>query len=304
MKTILITGATDGIGKQTAINLAEYKHRVIIIGRDKNKCERVCAEISKKTNNNNIEYMIYDLSLIADVKKLASNIKNKLSKIDVLINNVGALFVERQETKEGFEKTFALNHLSPFTLTVELLDFLKNNNNSRIINVSSAAHFNVVDKLVKEKTNRTIFEKLFFQTEFNINDIQAKNHFKGTHQYSCSKLMNILFTYKLSSDYLNDTSTTVNCLHPGFVASKFGHNNSGFFKNFIKFGQRVQAISLIEGARASTFTALSDDLNKVSGKYFDEDCTQIESSRLSHNKYLQDQLWQQSIDLTNKIKDN
>ena len=146
MKTILITGATDGIGKQTAINLAEYKHRVIIIGRDKNKCERVCAEISKKTNNNNIEYMIYDLSLIADVKKLASNIKNKLSKIDVLINNVGALFVERQETKEGFEKTFALNHLSPFTLTVELLDFLKNNNNSRIINVSSAAHFNVVDK--------------------------------------------------------------------------------------------------------------------------------------------------------------
>ena len=297
MKTILITGATDGIGKQTAINIAEYKHNVIIVGRNEKKCSTVCDEIKQKTTNDNIEYMVCDLSLISEVKKLGSNIKNNLSKIDILINNVGALFVDRSETLEGFEKTFALNHLSPFALTLELLDFLNDNNNSRIINVSSAAHFNVIDKSINEKNNRTFFEKLFFQTEFDINDIQAKNYYKGTHQYSCSKLMNVLFTYKLSTDYLKGTSTTVNCLHPGFVASKFGHNNSGFFKNFIKFGQKVQAVSLIEGARASTFTALSEDLDQVSGKYFDEDCSQIESSRLSYNKNLQDTLWEQSNNL-------
>jgi len=303
MKTILITGATDGIGKQTALNIAQYKHHVIIVGRDEGKCKNVCEDLSNKTNNDNIEYLVCDLSLMKEVKNLSSNIKKSFSKIDVLINNVGALFVKRHETSEGFEKTFALNHLSPFTLTLDLLDFLIDNNNSRIINVSSAAHFNVIDKSLNEKTNRTIFEKMFFETEFNINDIQAKNNFKGTHQYSCSKLMNVLFTYKLSTDFLSGTSTTTNCLHPGFVASKFGHNNVGFFKNFIKFGQKVQAVSLIEGARASTFTALSDDLNGVSGKYFDEDCSQMESSRLSHNKKLQNQLWEQSISLIDEFKD-
>ena len=299
MKTVLITGATDGIGKQTAFNIAEYKHHIIIVGRDETKCELVCNEISRKSFNDNIEYMVCDLSLISNVKQLSSDIKNKFSKIDILINNVGALFVNRQETLEGFEKTFALNHLSPFTLTLELLDFLNGNNNSRIINVASAAHFNVIDKSINEKNNRTFFENLFFKTDFNINDIQAKNNYKGARQYSCSKLMNILFTYKLSTDYLKDTSTTVNCLHPGFVASKFGHNNSGFFKKFIKLGQKVQAVSLIEGARASTFTALSEDLDEVSGKYFDEDCSLIKSSHLSYNKDLQDALWDQSQYLIN-----
>ena len=302
MKTILITGATDGIGKQTAFNISEYKHRIIIVGRDEKKCQSVCAELSKKSSNDNIEYIICDLSLISDVKKLSSNIKNKFSKLDVLINNVGALFLNREETQEGFEKTFALNHLSPFTLTLELLDLLNDNNYARIINVASAAHFNVIDKSINEKNNRTFFEKLFFKTELDINDLQAKKKYKGAQQYSCSKLMNILFTYKLETDYLKGTSTTTNCLHPGFVASKFGHNNSGVFKNFIKFGQKVQAVSLIEGARASTFTALSEDLDQVNGKYFDEDCSQIESSRLSYNKNLQDSLWEQSKNLIEKIK--
>ena len=301
MKTIIITGATDGIGKQTALNVAEYKHHVIIVGRNEQKCKTVCEEISKKSSNNNIEYMVCDLSLISDVKSLSSHIKKKLSKIDVLINNVGALFLNREETKEGFEKTFALNHLSPFALTLELLDFLNQSNNARIINVSSAAHFNVSDKFINEKNNRTIFEKLFFKTNFDINNIQAKGNYKGAHQYSCSKLMNILFTYKLNNDFLKNTSTTTNCLHPGFVASKFGHNNKGFFKNFIKLGQKIQAVSLIEGARASTFTALSEDLNNISGKYFDEDCSIIKSSEISYNKKMQDTLWDYSISLIKDI---
>ena len=106
--------------------------------------------------------------------------------------------------------------------------------------------------------------------------------------------MNILFTYKLVRDYLNGTNIIANCLHPGFVASKFGHNNRGFFKTFLKFGQKLQAISVMDGSKASTFAALAPSLDNVSGKYFDEDTSQIESSKLSYNKELQDNLWQKS----------
>ena len=294
MKTIIITGATDGIGKQTALNIASQNHHIIIVGRNKNKCESVCYEISKNTNNDNIEFIVSDLSSISKVKALSYHIKKKYSKLDVLINNVGALFINREETEEGFEKTFALNHLSSFTLTVELLDFLNDQNSARIVNVASAAHFNVFDKSCNEKNNRSFIESKIFGADFNITDLQATKNYKGTHQYSRTKLMNILFTYKLVRDYLNGTNIIANCLHPGFVASKFGHNNKGFFKAFLKFGQKLQAISVIKGAKASTFAALSSDLDNVTGKYFDEDTSQIESSKLSYNKELQDSLWKKS----------
>ena len=299
MKTALITGATDGIGKQTALNIASENNHVIIIGRDSTKCKLVCDEISNKTNNNNVEYFTFDLSLISDNKALATKIKNNFNKIDILINNVGAMFTKYQETKEGFEKTFALNHLGPFTLTIELLDLLLENNSSRIVNVSSAAHYNVIDGDIKQENKRTFIEKKFFRTEFDINNLQRKNNYKGTHQYSCSKLMNILFTYKLASSYLENKNITINCLHPGFVASKFGHNNGGILKTFFKFAQRVQALSLVDGAKSSTYAALSNDLDNMSGIYIDEDCSVIESSSLSYNKELQNKLWEQSLSLIN-----
>jgi len=299
MKTALITGATDGIGKQTALNIASENNHVIIVGRDSAKCKLVCDEISNKTNNNNIEYFTFDLSLISENKALATKIKNNFNKIDILINNVGAMFTKYQETKEGFEKTFALNHLGPFTITLELLDLLLENNSSRIVNVSSAAHYNVIGGDIKKENKRTFIEKKFFRTKFDINNLQRKNNYKGTHQYSCSKLMNILFTYKLSSDYLENKNITINCLHPGFVASKFGHNNGGISKTFFKFAQRLQALSLIDGAKSSTYAALSNDLDNMSGIYIDEDCSVIESSSLSYNKELQNKLWEQSLSLIN-----
>ena len=298
MKKILITGGTDGIGKQTLLNIAKDKHHVIFVGRDEKKSALVCDEIIGLTGNKNIDYFISDLSLISENKSLAEKIKQKYQSLDVLINNVGALFINRQETDEGIEKTFALNHLGVFTLTLELLDLLKSNSHARIINVASAAHFNVVDKNNKEKTNRTFIESLLFKTHFNPNDLQAKIKYKGAQQYSRSKLMNILFTYKLANDYLTDTNVTANCLHPGFVASKFGHNNTGFFKSFLKLGQKVGAVSLEDGARASTFLSLSENVKNINGKYFDEDCSQIDSSQVSYNKKLQDSLWENSKELT------
>ena len=297
MKTILITGGTDGIGKQTLLNIAKENHHVIFVGRDEKKCQSVSNEIIDITSNENIDFFVSDLSLVSENKLLANKIKEKYQKLDVLLNNVGALFINQEETEEGFEKTFALNHLGVFTLTLELIELLKANNHARIINVASAAHFNVIDSSSNEKTNRTLIESIVFKTSFNINDLQSKNKYKGAQQYSRSKLMNVLFTYKLALEYLKGTNITANCLHPGFVASKFGHNNTGFFKSFLKFGQRVGAVSLEDGSRASTFLALSDKIKDISGKYFDEDCTQIKSSSLSYNKELQDSLWEQSKQL-------
>ena len=301
MKKMLITGATDGIGKQTLLNLAKEKHHIIFVGRNRDKCNSVKDEIMKATSNEHIDFFVSDLSLVSENKILAKKVKEKYSKLDVLLNNVGALFLKREETSEGFEKTFALNHLGVFTLTLELLELLKSNDHARIINVASAAHYNVVDRFRKEKTNRTFVESLLFKTHFNTDDLQAKIKYKGARQYSCSKLMNVLFTYKLASDHLTGTSVTANCLHPGFVASKFGHNNSGVFKSFLKFGQKVGAVSLEDGSRASTFLALSDKIQDTSGRYFDEDCSEIKSSSLSYNKEFQDILWDQSVKGINSL---
>ena len=300
MKTILITGATDGIGKQTALNIAQAGHSVIIVGRNKEKCKRTVNEFIHQTNNEKINYIQADLSLISESNRISSYIKNNFSSLDILINNVGALFSNRIETKEGLEQTFALNHMSYFKLTLNLLSILKKSPSARIINVASDAHFNIIDKDIK--TKRSFIESIFFKTNFDINDLQCKNsNYKGGQQYSKTKLMNILFTYKLANDYLMKTNITVNCLHPGFVASKFGHNNGGLVKSFLKFGQKLKAISVADGAVSTTHLALSKKLEGISGKYFDEFGNQKPSLQLSYNKILQDSLWNKTIDLINKI---
>ena len=295
MNTVLITGGTDGIGKQTAINIAKENNHVIFVGRDKKKCELVRREIINQSENSKVNFFVGDLSLVSQNKLLALKVIENYPNLNILINNVGALFLKRILTDEGFEKTFALNHLGPFMLTTSLLELLNSNRSSRIINVSSAAHFNVVSNSLKNSSyKRSFIESLFFKTYLNKNDYQSKKmDYKGGHQYSRTKLMNILFTYKLARQ-LKKENTTINCLDPGFVASKFGHNNKGFFKSFLKFGQRVKAISIDDGALCSTYLALSNEVKNTSGKYFDEDTKEIQSSSLSHNESLQNDLWKKS----------
>ena len=302
MNTVLITGGTDGIGKQTAINIAAENNHVIFVGRDKKKCELVRREIINQSKNSKVNFFVRDLSLVSQNKLLALKVIENYPNLNILINNVGALFLKRTLTDEGFEKTFALNHLGPFMLTTSLLELLNSNRSSRIINVSSAAHFNVVsDSLKNSSYKRSFIESLFFKTYLNKNDYQSKKmDYKGGHQYSRTKLMNILFTYKLARQ-LKKENTTVNCLHPGFVASKFGHNNKGFFKSFLKFGQRIKAISIEDGALCSTYLALSNEVKNISGKYFDEDTKEIQSSSMSHNKSLQNDLWKKSEQYINMI---
>lgn len=263
----IITGATDGIGKITAVDLAERGFILGLVGRDEEKGKKVVKEISNLTGNNAIHYFNADLSLMSEVKKVSGDIQDKFPVIDVLINNVGAAFFKKTFTKEGFETTFALNHLSYFLFTKLLLKNL-NKQHSRIVNVASDAHFG---------------EKLDFT------DIQGVKSYEGYPNYKKSKLMNILFSYELS-DRLKNTSTTVNCLHPGFVSSKFGHNNSGLKVILLKIAQKLKAINVKDGAKTSVYLASSNDIDKTSGKYFYKKRVK-ESSPESKNKDSRERLW-------------
>ena len=224
IRNCIITGATNGIGKQAAIDLAKKGFSIILIGRDKLKCNSVAKEIVSITSNENVTYFIADLSIMSDILKLSEKIKNKYSHIDVLVNNAGAYFNNYIETAEGFEKTFALNHLAYYYFTKLLKDIINEGPASRVVNVASSAHFGA---------------------KLDLDDIQNKNkNYRGWLAYSNSKLMNILFTYELHRRY-NNRSTTFNCLHPGFVYSKFGDNNTGFAKKILTIGKKLLAIDLI-----------------------------------------------------------
>ncbi len=245
-KVCVITGATDGIGKRTAEVLAEKGYTLGLVGRNYEKGESVVNELTNKTGNPGIHYFNADLSLMSEVKRVSGEIQDKFPVIDVLINNVGAAFFEKTFTSEGFETTFALNHLSYFFLTQLLLNNLNSANGARVINVASDAHLGV---------------------DINFDNIQGINPYGGYQNYKKSKLMNILFSYELA-EKLKSKSITVNCLHPGFVASKFGHNNSGYKVAFLKLGQKLKAINVKKGAETSIYLASSPEIKEISGKYF------------------------------------
>jgi len=267
-KLCLITGATDGIGKETAKSLAGFNARLILVGRDQSKGESVRNELMVQTGNDQIDIMTADLSNMNAIQKLSEEIHKKYNKLNVLINNVGAFFSKREITDEGFEKTFALNHLGYFLLTKLLLDLIKKSTDSRIVNVSSQAH-----------AGSTI----------NFDDLQGEKDFSGWNAYKQSKLMNIMFTYKLA-ELLQDTPITINTLHPGFVRSRFGENNDGMVGIGLKLAKKIGAISIKQGAKTSVFLASSSTVKGVSGKYFVK-CKSEKSSTSSYNTSDIDRLW-------------
>ena len=267
-KLCLITGATDGIGKETAKCLAGFNARLILVGCDQSKGESVRNELMVQTGNDQIDIMTADLSNMNAIQKLSAEIHKKYNKLNVLINNAGAFFSKREITDDGFEKTFALNHLGYFLLTKLLLDLIKKSTDARIVNVSSQAH-----------AGSTI----------NFDDLQGEKDFSGWNVYKQSKLMNILFTYKLAV-LLKDTKITVNTLHPGFVRSRFGENNDGMVGIGLKLAKKIGAISIKQGAKTSVFLASSPTVKSVTGKYFVK-CKPEKSSAASYNKSNIDRLW-------------
>ena len=268
---IVITGGTSGLGYRTAFILAQdSKNKIILIGKNKAKGEQAIKSLNNETKNKNLSFLQVDLSSIFETSSLKEKLANK--KIDVLINNAGALFYSRIESEDGIEKTFALNHLSYFILSNLLLKHKIIKNGGRIINVASGAHRGV---------------------DINFDDIEMVTNYNGWISYKKSKLCNILFTKKLSELALKN-NITVNCLHPGFVKTRFGKNNTGVVGLIIKFLMTLFAIRVEEGAETIIYLATSNNVKNISGKYFYESKVNKPSNFAENNKSA-DNLWDLSI---------
>ena len=270
-KTVLITGATNGIGKIAAIELARMGANVSIVARNRSKGQAVLEEIGRETNNVQVELFIADLSSMADVRKLAQEFMAKHGTLDVLLNNAGAFYSDRKLSADGLEMTFALNHMSYFLLTNLLLPTLKNTPNARVVSVSSAAHL---------------------QGRLDFANLQGEQKFSGWKAYSDSKLENVLFTLALARR-LAGTGVTANCLHPGFVKTSFGEGNSGIFSVVLGIAKNLMAITPQAGAQTMIHLASSPDVAGVTGKYFDKSKA-VASSAASLDQAVQEQLWAHS----------
>lgn len=268
---ILITGGTSGLGFYTAMTLAEdQNNKILLIGSNKVKGVRAVEEIIKKTKNKKIKYLEGDLSSIKQISMIAKNLIKE--KFDILINNAGALYFSRMESIDKIEKTFALNHLSYFALTNLLLQNKNIKRGGRIINVASGAHKGI---------------------DIDFEDLETKKNYNGWFVYKKSKLCNILFTRKLSK-FTSDKNITVNCLHPGFVKTEFGKNNSGILGLIIKLLMNLFAIKLEEGAKTIIYLVNSNEVNEVTGKYFYKSQI-IEPSSFAQNQKSADTLWNESV---------
>jgi retinol dehydrogenase-12 len=271
-KVVMVTGATNGIGLETARGLASMGATVIGVGRNPQKCADVTKSIAGTTSNPNVEFLVADLSAQSQVRKLAETFKRKYDRLDVLVNNAGGYFARREESTDGIEMTWALNHLNYFLLTDLLLDVLKHSAPARIINVSSGAHTRV--------------------KQINFDDIEFKTGFSGWTVYGHSKLANVMFTYELARR-LEGTQVTANALHPGFVATGFGHNNGGLVRTGINLVQKIVAKRPEQGAETSIYLASSLEVEGVTGKYF-SDKREIKSSAASYDVNAARRLWELS----------
>jgi NAD(P)-dependent dehydrogenase (short-subunit alcohol dehydrogenase family) len=275
-KICIVTGATNGIGEVTAQALADRGATVIGVGRNPAKCVETANRIKAATGNQAVEYMVADLSVQAQVRKLAEVIKTKYPRIDVLVNNAGAFIATRQLSADGIEMTWALNHLNYFLLTNLLLDALKAAPAARIVNVSSGAHTGA--------------------REINFADPGFSTGYSGWQAYSHSKLANILFTVELARR-LQGTHVTANALHPGFVATGFGSNNVGVMGFGLKIIQRIMALSPEKGAETNIYLASSPEVEGVTGKYF-TDKHIAKSSPASQDVEVAKRLWTLSEEQT------
>ena len=273
-KICLVTGATSGIGKATALGLAQRGATVIITGRNQAKGEEALSEIKARSNNDKVNLMLADFASLESTRQLAEQFKQKYQQLHVLINNAGLAAYKRQVTQDGFEKTFEVNYVAPFLLTNLLLDTIKASAPARIINVSSEAQ---------------AAGKIYF------NDLQLEKNFNFGRAYSQSKLAEVLFTYELARK-LQGTGVTVNCLHPGVVATNIWQHSPSFIRPVIKSLVNLFALTPEEGARTSLYLATSPDVADVTGKYFTKSVPK-RSSEISYNEAAQQQLWDMSVQM-------
>ncbi len=264
MKTILITGATDGIGKQTAIKLSELDVKIIIHGREQNRIDAVIKEIKETNGNQNIESALSDFEDLEQVAQMCEKIKQTNSTIDILFNNAAVISLEKEKTIDGFEKTFQTNHLAGFLLTEKLSPLIEAAGNAGIINVSSMIHAVDID-----------FENL-----------QGEKSYNGSKNYALSKLCNIIHAYSLSRKY-KGKGISANAMHPGVINTKL--LNTAF----------SGGLPVEEGAKTMYYLATENIAIQLTGQYF-ENNRPMQSNPVSYKEDIQDKLWEYSMKLIKK----
>jgi retinol dehydrogenase 14 len=279
-RTVLVTGATGGIGKATALGLATLGAQLAISGRDRGRTEAAAREI-RAAGGGQVDVFVADLSDQGEVRRLAGEVLQRLSRIDVLINNVGGYWNTRHVTADGLEYTLALNHLAAFLLTQLLLDRLTQSTPARVVTVSSNVQA---------------------QGRIDFDDIQGMRSYSGARAYNQSKLANVLFTYELARR-LPAESVTANALQPGVVSTSFGAEDPATVQRvFIPF-LRLLMKTPAQGAAMSIQLASAPDLDHVTGRYFANGKPKKSSPR-SYDEAAAMRLWQVSADLVGLSADN
>ena len=266
-KFILITGSTDGIGYQTAIDLAKSGNHVIVHGRNQEKAELAMRKIEEVTNSYNLSYVYADLGSFSQIKEMVSDLYKRFDKLDVLINNAGIIRPERTVNQEGLEETFAINYVAPFLLTNLLLDLLKKGTSSRIVNVVSRVQSNQLDT----------------------DDLQLEKEYTAVKAYAKSKTALIMFTYLLAKKFRNQ-DITVNCLHPGVINTKL-----------LRAAFGAGGVSLAEGSKTLVFAATAPELEKVTGKYFVNNRS-VSSKEITYDIEVQKTLWKKTEEILGLAK--
>jgi NAD(P)-dependent dehydrogenase (short-subunit alcohol dehydrogenase family) len=244
-KTIVATGATSGIGEVAVCDLARRGARIVFVARDPERSAALLQRLKTLAPKPDHRAHLADLSRLSEMKRVATLIAQSERQIDVLINNAGAIFTQRALTADGFELTFATNHLAYFVLTNLLLGPLRATPGARVVSTASGAHKGA---------------------KLDFDDLQSEHHFSGMRAYGRSKLMNILFTRELARR-LAGSGVTANCLHPGFVATRFGDSGSGAMRFGLSIAKRF-ALTPEQGARTIIYLASSPEVRDITGQYF------------------------------------
>lgn len=274
-KICMVTGANSGIGKETALGLARMGATVVMVCRSREKGEEARQDIIRRSSNTAIELLLADLASQQSIRQLAHDFQQRYQQLHVLVNNAGSFFLKRQLTVDGIEMFQAVNHLASFLLTNLLLDTIKASAPARIVNVSSEAQ--AVGYI-------------------NLDDLQMGQHYNAGRGYAQSKLENVLFTYALARR-LEGTGVTVNCLHPGVVATNIWSSPLPNFLRGLSVVSRLFGVSPEEGAYNSLYLATSPEVEGVTGKYFEKFAAQP-SAPISYDVNVQERLWQISAELT------
>ena len=272
-KTVVVTGGTSGIGEVAAVALAKLGARIVLVARDNSRGDATLARLRRSAPDIAHSVHFADLLRLAEMKRVAAEIADREPRIDVLINNAGALFATRQLTEDGLERTFALNHMAYFVMAAGLRERLVASGPARIINTASAAHQGAT---------------------LDFNDLQSAKSFGARKAYGQSKLCNILFTRELARR-LQGTRVTANCLHPGFVATRFGDQSGGLMSPLIRLA-KFFAISPAKGAETIIHLASSPDVAEATGQYFYKSAPAIPSSAAQDDRSAS-LLWQRSAAL-------